>query len=168
MRPRELARKIGKVRPHPPITLRLERDMQARGRGEPKEVWYRSQKEHWLGWLSEYNGPGYYGRKDSRRTAEFVYNHINCAPMLLWLAEVSGVSSALLKLAAHEALQARSPNAGASAAVRRVIPWAEIERRLTPISGRRKLAAVRRSIKAEQPCAPTVGSPSLRHPSKGP
>jgi hypothetical protein len=33
---------------------------------EPRDrdgVWYRTQKEHWLGWLSQYHGPGAYGAK---------------------------------------------------------------------------------------------------------
>ena len=42
-------------------------------------TWYRSQEEHWRGWLADYDGPGYYNRKDCNRSAEFVYNHINCA-----------------------------------------------------------------------------------------
>jgi hypothetical protein len=25
--------------------------------------WYRTQQEHWLGWLGEYDGPGAYDRK---------------------------------------------------------------------------------------------------------
>lgn len=54
-------------------------------------VWYRNQKEHWLGWLAEYNGPGAYGRKNSNRDAKFIYNHFQCSPGLLWLAEASGV-----------------------------------------------------------------------------
>jgi hypothetical protein len=73
--------------------------MKTRGRWATNGVWYRSQKEHWLGWLSEYDGPGYYGRKNPDRSAEFVYNHINCAPMVLWLGEASGISIAKLRAA---------------------------------------------------------------------
>ena len=50
-----------------------------------------SQKQHWIGWLREYTGPGYYGRKNRHQSAEFVYNHIVCPPMVLWLGEVTGV-----------------------------------------------------------------------------
>ena len=32
-------------------------------------VWYRTQKEHWLGWLSQYEGPGAYGRTGPARDA---------------------------------------------------------------------------------------------------
>ena len=131
MTPRGLARKIQTFRSHPPVTLQLERAMSARGTWNEARVWYKSQKEHWLGWLSEYAGPGYYGRKNSDRSAEFVYNHINCAPMLLWLGEASGVPIAKLKLAKRAALAARPKPTSAAAAVRKIISWSEIEERLS-------------------------------------
>ena len=54
--------------------------------------WYKTQKEHWLGWLSEYHGPDAYGRRsDNKRDAEFAYNHIVEPKMLLWLIETAGV-----------------------------------------------------------------------------
>lgn len=35
-------------------------------------VWYTTQKQHWLGWLSEYDGPGAYGRRSGQnRDAKF-------------------------------------------------------------------------------------------------
>jgi hypothetical protein len=37
-------------------------------------AWYRSQKEHWLGWLAEYDGPGAYGRSaKTPRDAQYAY-----------------------------------------------------------------------------------------------
>lgn len=63
-------------------------------------AWYRSQKEHWLGWLSEYDGPGAYGRTDAtQRNGAYIYNHIQCAPMLFWLSEALGASQERLELA---------------------------------------------------------------------
>ena len=48
------------------------------------KVWYRSQLEHWLGWLEKYDSPGAYGRKvTSGRDARFVYNHVVEPKMLL-------------------------------------------------------------------------------------
>jgi len=53
-------------------------------------VWYTTQKEHWLGWLHEYDGPGAYGRiPGKQRDAKFAYNHIVEPKMLLWLIEAS-------------------------------------------------------------------------------
>jgi hypothetical protein len=55
--PRGLARKIRKLPTRPPITASYERALVARGIWNADGVWYTSQQEHWLGWLSEYGGP---------------------------------------------------------------------------------------------------------------
>ena len=63
-------------------------------------AWYRSQKEHWLGWLREYGGPGAYDRSDTaKRNAETIYNRIQCAPMLFWLAEALTLENVKLEAA---------------------------------------------------------------------
>jgi hypothetical protein len=36
------------------------------------EVWYRAKKEHWLGWLGAYDGPGAYERANWNRSPGFV------------------------------------------------------------------------------------------------
>ncbi len=67
-------------------------------------AWYRSPKEHWLGWLSGYNGAGAYGRSNQTpRNARYAYNHIQCAPMLFWLAEALGFDTDKLD-AAYDAV----------------------------------------------------------------
>ena len=93
-------------------------------RQEDSTVWYRSQKEHWLGWLAEYDGPGAYGRKGGNRTARFVYNHIVNPDMLLWLIATSNVPEALVD-AAVEASCARDDMTlmEQAAAVRKHVPW---------------------------------------------
>jgi hypothetical protein len=92
-------------------------------------AWYRSQKEHWLGWLSEYNGPGAYGRSEKqKRTAEYAYNHIQCAPMLFWLAEALGVQEHCLAAGFQAVLDVPEKGARQCAVLRRCISWAEIER----------------------------------------
>jgi len=104
------------------------------------KAWYGSQKEHWLGWLREYQGPGAYGRQTvKRRDALYVYNHGQCAPMLFWLAEALELPAP--QLAAAYAAVIQAPNRGASqcGALRKVIAWPEIEtalasRKLRPIS----------------------------------
>lgn len=86
-------------------------------------TWYKTQKEHWLGWLSEYHGPGAYGRKsEKRRDAKYAYNHIVDFKMLLWLAEAAGVEPNLVRQARSSAKQANTLMAK-SAAVRRHISW---------------------------------------------
>ena len=61
---------------------------------------YATQKEHWLGWLCGYYGPGVYGRNpETRRDAEYVYNHIVEVKMLLWLIEAAGIEPELVSMA---------------------------------------------------------------------
>lgn len=66
MTPKGLARKIARLQARPPITVSYERALAATRVWSPERVWYTSQKEHWLGWLSEYDGPGAYDRKTHR------------------------------------------------------------------------------------------------------
>jgi hypothetical protein len=131
MTPKQLAEKIKKFRPHPPITDLFEGALRKRGRWGTKPVWYVSQKQHWLGWLSEYDSPGYYGRKNRGQSAEFAYNHIMCPPMLLWLAEASGVAKKKVIEANKAAFSAPAPLAAQCAALRRSIQWDMIEPRLS-------------------------------------
>ena len=86
--------------------------------------WYMTQKEHWLGWLNEYRGPGAYGRTGPSQTrdAKFAYNHIVEVKMLLWLIEAAGVPRAKVQKARLGA--ARAPSLSRkSAIVRRHVPW---------------------------------------------
>jgi hypothetical protein len=135
MSPDELAQHIKKLPASPPLTMAFEDAWAARWASdagdEGRPVWYTSQKEHWLGWLSEYEGPGAYGRKaGSSRDAQFVYNHINNAAMLVWLAEASGLPEATVLVAQRAALDAGPNFSSMCAAVRRVIPFAAVENAL--------------------------------------
>jgi hypothetical protein len=126
-----LARKIGKLPIVAPITASYEQALIARGIWDKRRVWYRSQKEHWIGWLSQYDGPGAYNRKTWKgRSAEFTYNHVRCPPMLLWLAEATGVPKKDVLAAKRSALKASQNLGGQSAALRRAIPWAIVEQLL--------------------------------------
>ena len=131
MSPRELARRITLISAKPLVTDGYERALRARGLFNAEEVWYKSQKEHWLGWLAEYDGPGGYNRKNWRgRSAEFVYNHLGNPVMLLWLAEVAGVPKAKLLSARRAAFSVRLHRASHCAVLRKIIPWQVVEDRL--------------------------------------
>jgi hypothetical protein len=89
-------------------------------------VWYHTQKEHWFGWLREYDGPGAYGRKPApNRDARFAYNHIVCPEMLLWLIEAAGVKQTLV-VAAQNAAATGTTMMQRSGAIRKHVPWAEV------------------------------------------
>jgi hypothetical protein len=130
MSPRTLAAKIRNLSARPRITTQFERILRNRGLWNRNGVWYTSQKEHWLGWLSQYDGPGYYKRKNHNHQADFAYNHINCPPMVLWLGEASGIPKAKILAAKKAALSASPALPAQSAAIRKVIPWELIEARL--------------------------------------
>jgi len=87
--------------------------------------WYKSQKEHWLGWLKEYDGPGFYNRKThSGRDAKYIYNHIMCSPMLLYLPEALGVSIELIKKAHDEVIKTNDPKmARQCGIIRSIMPF---------------------------------------------
>jgi hypothetical protein len=103
-----------------PLTNKFEAARAERGPAR-RDVWYSSQKQHWLGWLGGYDGPGVYARKKWDRSAAYVYNHVVCPPMLFWLAEAAGVAKETLSRAEDEALAARPVMPAQCAAIRREI-----------------------------------------------
>jgi hypothetical protein len=130
--PQDLRRVIEGLSPKSPITDRFSaqwREGGRRGGGQQEQgkVWYRTQHEHWLGWLEGYLGPGAYNRKDHRRTAEFVYNHIVNPQMLIYLAEASRLPRPLVQRAARAALAHATTMSAMCGAIRREISWKMIE-----------------------------------------
>jgi len=98
-------------------------------------VWFKTQKEHWLGWLKSYDGPGGYGRQPGRqRDAKFAYNHVVNPYMLLYLIDVLAmppdtIVSAELACERGETLMEKS------GLICKIVPWsavhAAIEKRKT-------------------------------------
>lgn len=116
----------------PKYTVRFEKELLKSVRLSKNDLnpWYKSQKEHWIGWLEEYDGDGYYGRKDNNRDAKFIFNHINCPPMLLWLCEISGVEEKYLKQAIKNAHETSGSYPSQCSAIRKVISWEMVEEKL--------------------------------------
>lgn len=125
--PRTLLLIIQDLPVFPPVTVAFERSLSKQGTWSKERAWYRSQKEHWLGRLEEYEGTGYHGRKNWLRTAEFIYNHLVCPPMVLWVAEVAGIPRQTLRKAVRAALSAAPYLPAKSSAIRNVISWKEVE-----------------------------------------
>ncbi len=85
-------------------------------------VWYKSQKEHWIGWLYNYNSPGAYSRKvTSGRDAKFVCNHVAYQGLLIYLADASGVSRQLVQQA-KRVDQSDKTTTQTCGRIRRIIP----------------------------------------------
>ena len=91
----------------------------------PGPHWWTSQREHILRWLDEYEGPGAYDRHGRNHDAEHFWNHFQCAPGLLWIAEALGEDPLIITTAAQDAAQYPRP-ASQCAAIRRRIPWQRI------------------------------------------
>lgn len=134
LKPLGLLRRIRKL-PDTPTLYAAYLKRTARKK-QSRPVWYGdSQKRHWLGWLAGYSGAGAYGRKNHKRDARFVYNHIRCAPMLAWLVEASGVDTATVKQV-YRVLDAPMGYAAQCAAIRKIVPWDVVADALLIINGR--------------------------------
>jgi hypothetical protein len=88
-------------------------------------IWYKTQRQHWLGWLDGYYGPGAYSRKNWKRDARFVYNHVVCPGLLLYLIRAIPLSPDIVK-AAEEASEHGTTQMEKAGAIRRVAPWSMI------------------------------------------
>ncbi|GAA2182272.1 hypothetical protein GCM10009785_20710 [Brooklawnia cerclae] len=122
--PRVFARALRKTDEHYPVSDHCEQALAAH-RKRPTAPWYRSQKEHVTGWLNELDGPGAYNRKSRGLNARHFWNHFQCAPGLLWVAEALGEDVTVVRQAS-EAAQHEERAAARCAAVRKVIPWARV------------------------------------------
>jgi len=132
MTSQQLAKIISKLSPEGEITKSLEFSLSIKYGS--KTVWYKTQKEHWLGWLSEYESPGAYGRvKWGGRDASYIYNHIQCAPMLLWLAEAIGISRPILLKAKKTIISSGKNGASQCSALRRIITWEMIDSQILKV-----------------------------------
>lgn len=131
---------------------------------------YSTQKEHWLGWLGEYHGPGAYGRKvGMKRDAQYAYNHIVEPKMLLWLIAAAGVKPALVK-AARLASGGVSTMPGKSASIRKHVPWSVVVTALWAVgsspSNRPLHQSAARSMGGRRGCPSAYVTPSKRSPTR--
>lgn len=115
---------------HPPRTVALERRIKI-GTGFHAK-WYRSQREHWLGWIVRQEYIAIESGKDvGAITARRRWSGLNCIPMMFWLAEVAGVPDEQLsevESAARDLAQRKPhdcPEHGKG--IRQVLPWKVVE-----------------------------------------
>ena len=96
------------------------------------------EKEHMLAWFKSQGstGCGSYTRKKANSDAERTYNMLQNAASLLWIAEAVGVDADTVEHAYCEAVKVAGMSRGhqrACGAIRKVIPWSKIEKRLCNI-----------------------------------
>ena len=130
----DLLRYIADYPASPPRTTALEQRIRI-GTGFHGK-WYRSQQEHWLGYLGYKralwfsNDRGDYFLEPARGH----WNRTHCFPMLFWLAESSGVDSEILGIAELAAVDVankiRSDHPSHGKAARQVLPWILLEQTL--------------------------------------
>jgi hypothetical protein len=83
----------------------------------------RSQQEHWLGWLSEYNTKGYYGRKPGmNRDAKFAYNHVVCPDLLIYLIRNAGFDPKTVE-EAEKVFCSNATYMEKVGKIRKIVPW---------------------------------------------
>ena len=129
MTKRELRARISRLPTRALRSDKFEKALSRRGDRRP-DGWFGRQKEHWLGWLGDSNGPGHYDRKSWDVSAEGVYNRVVNPSMLVWLADAAGVPATDVTRAMKAALEGGSTMMQQSGSIRRVIPWKMIEEAL--------------------------------------
>lgn len=115
----------------PPRTTALEQRIQI-GTGFHNK-WYRSQKEHMLGWTVVQEGQARRkGLDPSTVDARGMWNRLKCSPLMFWLAECAGVAGSVLDQAEETASAAAriNPNDGNphGRMMREVLPWDVVAR----------------------------------------
>ena len=129
MTPKNLRQHIARLDAPTPLSVAFEREL-AVIFPTLRNPWWSSQQEHWLGWLDEYNGPGFYGRSDWNVTAKTVYNRAGNPAMVLWLSEAAGLPQSRVQHAIEASKSAGSSWRAKCRAIRRVMPWDDVERHL--------------------------------------
>ena len=94
--------------------------------------WYRSQREHLLGWLVfQQCEARRKGVNPDKNMAKPMWNRLKCSPLMFWLAEASGVEAGILFRAQEAAIAASAINPKDGnphgKLMREVLPWELME-----------------------------------------
>ena len=118
--PRDMARMFRRLPEFPPITAEFDHAEY----GTPRAPWYRSQREHMVGWFRAQSttGAGQYTRRMPNVSAKRTYQRLQNAWSLLWINEALGVDIVLVRAAA-EASEQETDHRRRCAVVRKMLPW---------------------------------------------
>lgn len=118
----------------PPRTKALEQSIKI-GTGFHNE-WYRSQQEHWLGWLALKTIES--ENKGKLRTSSQIWSTLKCSPMMFWMSEVVGTDPGVLSELEQItiSISGQHPQDGNphGVAFRKLLPWSRIEAALSRLS----------------------------------
>ena len=120
MTPKQLLKRIRPLSAHAPYTEKFDKTLEACGQRHQNK-WWIDHKEHWICWLVHIH---------PKRSAAYVYNHINCPPMLIWLPEAAGILERDVSAAIAAALEIGKSWPSQCGAIRRLIPWQKVEQAL--------------------------------------
>lgn len=114
----------------PPRTTALEQQIKI-GTGFHNK-WYRSQREHWLGWLVAKDCEAHAkGQDPAMINAKPRWQHLMCSPAMYWVAECAGVHEDRLRHAeamAIEAARIRGKDGHPHGTMmRKALPWDVIQ-----------------------------------------
>ena len=123
---RQMVRVFRRLPEFTPVQERLDPQ---RGTSPERGTWYRSQKEHMVGWFTGQStrGAGAYTRATPNTSAKTAYNRLQCPPAIVWIAEALGADEATVEQAIAAQL-AEKDHRRQSAAVRRVLSWPLVEK----------------------------------------
>ncbi|WP_424940110.1 hypothetical protein [Aliiroseovarius sp. S253] len=126
----ELICRVSAYPDEPEWTKKLEQEIQI-GTGFHGK-WYRSQREHMLGWLVfQQCEARRKGIERENNLAKPMWNRLKCSPLMFWLAEVSGVEAQVLSQAQSAAIQATAINPKDGnphgKMIREFLPWDVVE-----------------------------------------
>lgn len=133
----------------PERTKKLEQEIQI-GTGFHGK-WYRSQREHLLGWLVfQQCEARRKGIEPEKNLARPMWNRLKCSPLMFWLAESSGVGDELLSKARDAAIEATAINPKDGnphgKMIREILPWEVVEQSI--LTGPRPLSSDQAGIAA--------------------
>ncbi|MEH2489421.1 hypothetical protein [Bradyrhizobium sp. AZCC 2230] len=88
---------------------------------------YETHRDHWIVWLKEYSGPGYYGRSDWSVDARAVYQRLANGRMIVWLNEVAGVDPKRIRAAITAMMRHGNGRKQTEAKIARFhLPWEQV------------------------------------------
>lgn len=149
----QLLRHVAAYPDRPEWTNKLEQEIQI-GTGFHGK-WYRSQREHLLGWLVfQQCEARRKGIEPEDNLAKPMWNRLKCSPLMFWLAEASGVESELLSKAQNAAIEATAINPKDGnphgKMIREVLPWELVEQAISmgprPLATEQAIMAANRAF----------------------
>jgi hypothetical protein len=106
------------------------------------------------------------GNEAERAPLNYIYQHLHCAPMVIWLADLTGVDQKRLRPAVREAVpepESYKDSPRAAARARRILPWKLVHLHLARAKQQRSSCCCKRLGDAVAHDDREGGAPSNHH-----